>query len=468
MKKLFFLLLSSLFCQSTAFAESTKLNVLFIAVDDMNNDLGTYGHPVVKSPNIDRLAAKGTRFDHAYSQYPLCSPSRSSLMTGLRPDTIKVYDLNKHFRSEVPDVVTLPQLFQKHGYAVARVGKIYHYSVPKDIGTNGLDDAPSWQTRINPAGRDKKEESLVTNYTPKRGLGSSLSFMRSEGADEEQTDGMIATESIKLLEQYQKDGKPFFLATGFFRPHCPYIAPKKYFDLYPLEKVSMPAGGWKYLDKVPKPALASTKPWPWFGVTEHQSREALQAYWAAISFADAQVGRLLDALDRLGLADNTVVVFWSDHGYHTGQHGLWKKQSLFEQSARVPLIIYAPGQKAGGKGSSRTVELVDLYPTLADLCALPVPKNLAGTSLRPLLDKADAEWDKPAFTQVMRSSHVVGRSVRTEQYRYTVWRGRNTATELYDYNADPEEQNNLAHDPSKAKIIEELQKLMHQNWPKSI
>lgn len=467
MKTFFTTLIVSLFFLPASFAKPEKPNVLFIAVDDMNNDLGTYGHPLVKSPHIDRLAAKGTRFDHAYCQYPLCSPSRTSVMTGLRPDTTKVYNLTKHFRSVLPDVVTMPQLFQKNGYAVARVGKIYHYGNPRDIGTNGLDDAPSWQTRINPSGRDKKEEKLLTNHTPNRGLGSSLSFMRAEGTDEEQTDGMVATESIKLMEKYKKNGKPFFLATGFFRPHCPYIAPKKYFDLYPLEDVKMPPSDWSYLKKVPKPALGSTKPWPWFGVTELQSREALQAYWATISFVDAQVGRLLDALDRLGLADNTIVVLWSDHGYHTGQHGLWKKKSVFEQSARVPLVIYAPGQKTSGAGSTRPVELVDLYPTLADLCALPAPDNLAGASLRPLLDKADAEWNRPAFTQISRSKRVVGRSVRTEQYRYIEWTGPNSGAQLYDYSVDPEEHDNLARDPAKKKIVKELKKLMHQNWPET-
>jgi iduronate 2-sulfatase len=359
--------------------------------------------------------------------------------------------------------VTLPQLFKKHGYLSARVGKIYHYGNPGQIGTNGLDDDVSWDLRINPSGRDKTDEHLVINHTPNRGLGSSLSYLQAEGEDEEQTDGMVATEVIKLLKSNRD--KPFFIAAGFYRPHCPYIAPKKYFDLYPLEKVTMPEPSWGYLDQVPPAALASTKPWPWFGVTELQSREALRAYWATISFVDAQVGRLLDALQELGLAENTVVVFWSDHGYHVGDHGLWKKQSVFERSARVPLIIAAPGQLNQGSASGRTVELVDLYPTLADLCGLPTTSSqpLAGRSLRPLLDDPQAGWAKPAFTQVWRGSFA-GHSVRTERYRYIEWDGGKQGAQLYDYETDPEEKVNLIGDPAHAEIVARLKKQVAEHW----
>jgi uncharacterized sulfatase len=440
-----------------------RLNVLFIAVDDMNNDLGCYGHPLVKSPNIDRLANLGVRFDRAYCQFPLCSPSRTSIMTGLRPDTTQVYDLRRHFREVMPDVVTLPQLFMRNGYFAARVGKIYHYGNPGDIGTPGLDDPASWNVAINPRGRDKDEEDQIINHTPKRGLGSSLSFLRAEGADEEQTDGKVATEVIKLLEA-NKD-KPFFIAAGFYRPHCPYVAPKKYFDLYPIGQIQMPPGPFPEAKAAPAASLSSTTPWPWFGVNEQQAREAKQAYYATISFVDAQVGRLLDALDRLKLTDQTAIVFWSDHGYHKGEHGLWKKQSLWEGSARAPFIVYAPGAKGNGKPSPRTVEFVDIYPTLADLAGLKPPANLAGKSLKPLLDDPAARWDKPAFTQVWRGSFA-GHTVRTERWRYTEWAGGKEGVQLYDMQNDPGELNNLAADPTHAEVIAGLKALVKANWAK--
>jgi iduronate 2-sulfatase len=455
------LLLSCSLATLVSSAAEPRLNVLFIATDDMNCDLGCYGNPVVRTPNIDRLAARGTRFDRAYCQFPLCSPSRTSLMTGLRPDTTQVYDLKKHFRSVLPDVVTLPQMFRKNGYFVARVGKIYHYGVPGDIGTSGLDDPLSWDEVVNPRGRDKDEEGKLTNYTPKRGLGSSLSFLKAEGTDEEQTDGIGAAAAIKFLTDH-KD-QPFFIACGFYRPHCPYIAPKKYFDQVPLEQVRMPQFPENSRRQLPAASLSSTTPWPWFGVTDMQARESKQAYWAAISFVDTQVGRLLDALDRLKLADNTVVVFWSDNGYHVGDHGLWKKQSLFEWSARVPVIVAAPRQKTKGRPSSRTVELVDLYPTLADLCGLAPPKTLAGESLKLLLDDPVAPWDKPAFTQVWRGTFP-GYSVRTERWRYTEWDDGKKGVQLYDYQNDPEEKMNLAEDPRHAKTRQELQALIRKNW----
>jgi uncharacterized sulfatase len=441
-----------------------RLNVLFIAVDDMNNDLGCYGHPLVKSPNIDRLAKMGVKFDRAYCQFPLCSPSRSSLMTGLRPDTTRVFNLTYHFRKGLPDVVTLSQLYRNNGAFAARVGKIYHYGNPGDIGTSGLDDKPSWDLVLNPAGRDKTAlEPEIINYTPKRGLGSAMCFLSDkEGRDEEHTDGKVATEAIRLLEEHQ--GKPFFLAAGFYKPHTPYVAPRKYFDPYPMDKIQLPKEPADHLKSVPKPALASTAPHPLFGVTEDQARECKQGYYAAISFVDAQIGRLLDAMDRLKLWESTVVVFWSDHGYHLGDHGLWMKQSLFEQSARVPMIIVAPGARGNGKACARTVELLDLYPTLADLSGLTPPKEIQGASLRPLLDDPSKSWDRPAFTQVQRGAFP-GHAVSTEKWRYIEWDGGKAGTQLYDRESDPQEFVNLAADPKHAKVIEELQALVKKNWP---
>ena len=420
--------------------DGRKVNVLFISVDDMNNDLGCYGHPQVKSPNIDRLAARGVRFDRAYCQFSLCSPSRTSLMTGLRPDTVKVYDLKTHFRTTTPDAVTLGQMFRSNGYFSGRVGKIYHYGNPGQIGTDGLDDAATWNQVVNPAGVDKTalEEDLV-NYHPKRkALGASIALLADrDGKDEEHTDGMVATEGIRMLEAHR--GKPFFIALGFYKPHCPYIAPARYFEPYPLDQIALPQEPAGHLKNVPKAALASSQPYPLMGVTVDQAREGKRAYYSTISFVDAQIGRVLDALDRLSLWENTVVVFWSDHGYHLGEHGLWMKQNVWEESARVPLIIVPPSAQREGKVCARTVELLDLYPTLAEMTGCKPPANLEGKSLRPLLDDPSAPWDKPAVTQA-KPGKPMGRSVRTERWRYTEWGDDGKAgAQLYDHDADPKE-----------------------------
>jgi uncharacterized sulfatase len=445
-------------------AARSKPNVLFIAVDDMNNDLGCFGHPFVKSPSIDRLAERGVRFERAYCQFPLCSPSRSSLLTGLRPDSTRVFDLQYHFRQDLPDVVTLPQMFARNGYYVTRVGKMYHYGNPGDIGTNGLDDRASWMERFNPAGRDKTAlEPDIMNYTPKRGLGSAMAFLADRmGTDPEHTDGKVADQTIRLLEGY-KD-KPFFIAAGFYKPHCPWVTPKKYFDLYPMDPIALPQITAETPGDYPELALASTRPWPYLGVTPDQARECKRAYYAAISFVDAQIGRVLDAVDRLGLRDNTIIVFWSDHGYHLGEHGLWFKQSCFEESARVPLIISMPGQKTAGQASARPVELVDLYPTLADLANLAPPDHLEGVSLRPLIDDPRAKWNRPAYTQVQRGEDP-GHSVRTERWRYTEWAFGEKGQELYDHDNDPQELHNLAGDAKYADVVAQMKALLKQVHP---
>jgi len=296
------------------FGQQPKLNVLYICSDDLNNSLSCYGHPIVKSPRIDELASRGTRFDRAYCQYPLCNPSRSSFLTGLRPDQTKVQENATQFREVIPDVVTLPQLFQKAGYFVARVGKLYHYGVPNQIGTDGLDDPPSWMKALNPRGRDKDDEPKIFSLTPGN-FGGTPSWLAADGEDKEQTDAIGAEMAIKLLEE-NKD-KPFFIACGFYRPHTPYVAPKKYFDMYPPEKagvVHTPSGD---LDDIPTPALVSRRT----DMDEKLQRDARQAYFASITFMDQQLGKLLDALDRLKHRNNTVVGFHSDHGYHLGKHG---------------------------------------------------------------------------------------------------------------------------------------------------
>jgi iduronate 2-sulfatase len=467
-------LVAVLACGAPAVA-ADKMNVLFIVSDDLtNNTLGCYGSSVCKSPNIDALAKKGVKFDRAYCQFPLCNPSRASFLTGLRPDTLRVYENATQFRKNAPNAQSIGETFQKGGYYVARVGKLYHYGVPAQIGTDGLDDKPSWMKTINPKGRDKDDEekdllfTLNPNAKGSARYGGTLSWHASEGTDETMTDGMIADEVSKLIEANK--GKPFFLACGFFRPHTPYVAPKKYFDMYPPEKLPLPKVPEGHWDKHPAPAFGSMKK-EQEKLTDDLRRKALQAYYASTTFMDAQVGRVLEALEKQKLADKTIVVFISDHGYHLGEHGLWQKMSLFENSARVPLIVYDPRAKANGSTCSRTVELTDLHATLADVCDLPAPKT-DGASLKPLLNDRSAKWDKPALTQVSRGTPTatgettgknpwfMGYSVRTERYRYTEWDGGKKGAQLYDYETDPGELTNLAEDAKHAETVKTLKALL--------
>jgi uncharacterized sulfatase len=447
----------------------TRTNVLFIVSDDLtNNALGCYGGPHA-TPNVDALAHRGVRFDRAYCQFPLCNPSRASFLTGLRPDTLRVYENSTQFRKNVPDAQSLPQTFRKAGYTVARVGKLFHYGVPGQIGTEGLDDPPSWERTVNPRGRDKDDEDKIFTLTPEaKGparFGATLSWLAAGGRDEEQTDGKIALAAADLLRRYAD--RPFFLACGFFRPHTPYVAPRAYFDRHPLDQISLPVVPADHRRSAPAPAFGSSKR-EQDTMTDDLRRQAVRAYRASASFMDAQVGVVLRALEELKLADRTIVVFLSDHGYHLGEHGLWQKMSLFENSARVPLIILDPRAQGNGRHCERTVELVDLHATLADLCGLQAPKT-DGTSLKPLLEDPDRAWDRPAFTQVSRGTPTttdertaggapwfMGRSVRTEQYRYTEWDDGKKGAQLYDYEADPGELKNLVDDPALAPVRERL------------
>jgi uncharacterized sulfatase len=463
-------------------AQAKPLNVLLLVSDDCRAVQGCYGGLAV-TPRIDQLAQRGLRFDRAYCQYPLCNPSRSSFLTGLRPDTSGVINNQTQFRINRPQTVSLPELFKQSGYFVARVGKLYHYGVPKQIGTDGHDDPVSWEKVINPRGRDCDDEDKVysiiagekaTVAVGTGNYGATLSWLAADGEDIEQTDGKIAKEACRLLSEQK--GKPFFLAVGFFRPHTPYVSPKKYFSLYPADQIALaqvPPG-----DREGKPAAALTVTPPHYGMDGALQRTVTQAYLASVSFMDTQFGIVLDELERQGLAQNTVVVFLSDHGYHLGEHGQWQKMTVFEEAARVPLIIAAPGMKAVGKTTGRLAELVDLYPTLAELCGLKPPADLEGTSLRPLLDDPERAWKKGAFTQVIhglkggretggKKGKADGRSVRTERYRYTEWNEGQAGVELYDHERDPQEINNLAADPRFAAVAQELKVLLHGGWQAS-
>ncbi len=446
----------SVVAQADETKQQERPNVLLIVSDDLNCDLGCYGHPQVRTPHLDALAQRGVRFERTYCQFPVCNQSRSSFLTGRRPNVTRVFSNpgqsdHPHFRDAIPNTVTLPEMFRQHGYYVARVGKLYHFNVPAGIGTNGLDDPQSWDEVVNPIGRDRHEESKIFTLEP-GWFGATLSWLAAEGTDEEQTDGIGATEAIRLLEAHRDE--PFFLAVGFYRPHTPYVAPKKYFDLYPLDDVKLPQLSEEDRQREPAAAYASLHRVE-KTMTDYQRRQAIQAYWASISFLDAQVGRVLDALRRLGLEENTIVLFTSDHGYHMYEHGLWQKRSLFENSARVPLIVAAPGVASEGQATPALAELVDLYPTLAALCDLPSPEYLDGKSLVPVLQDPSQQVRDAAFTQTEHRD-VRGCSVRTDRWRYVRWTRPEPANQLYDMQADPRETKNLAGDPRYADVVKEL------------
>lgn len=441
-------------------AEAARPNVLFLISDDLNNFLGCYDDPQAKTPNIDRLAARGVRFDRAYCSFPLCGPSRNSMLTGLYPNSTGILRNAQIFRQTIPSQWSMPQAFGLSGYFAARIGKLYHYNVPRSVGTNGHDDPGSWELELNPAGVDRlEEEPHIFTLTPGQ-FGGTLSWYASPKSDRHHTDGMMAADAEWVLERCAKESdRPFFLAVGFFRPHTPYVAPKEYFDDYPVEDMHVVEGVEEDQADIPPAGLASYKR-EQDKLTDELRRECRQAYYASISFMDAQVGRVVDALDRLGLADNTIIVFTSDHGYHMGEHGLWQKMSLFEESARVPMLIVAPGAVKGAVANS-PVSQVDLFPTLAELCNVEAPANLQGQSLVSMLKDPSETGRGWAVTQVTRGGQdggFFGYSIRTPRWRYTEWDEGRQGRELYDHDSDSRELNNLAEDAAHVSTIAELSK----------
>jgi iduronate 2-sulfatase len=452
-------------------AES-RPHVLFIATDDLNGALGCMGDAIARTPNIDRLARSGVLFNRAYCQQPLCNPSRASMLTGLRPDALKVHDLATNFRTNPARLITLPQTFRNQGYFSARVGKIYHYGVPRQIGSGGMDDPDSWDLAINPRGRDKDEESQLKVLT--RGTGTTLGFAMAwremPGTDAEETDGIMVDEAIRIMERYGRT-QPLWLGAGFFRPHTPFVATKRWFDLHPKEKFKLPPRPAGETDDIPSIAL-KIKPAD-YGLKESDLLDCVRAYYASVSCVDDQVGKLLAALERLRMVDNTIIVFFSDHGFLLGEHGQWQKEMLFEEAARVPLIIVPAGGLRRPKTDERqwkcerVVELLDVYPTLVALAGLHVPRaqKLQGRDLAPLLKDPSAPWDHAALTQTPRTAggkSVMGYSVRTDRWRYTEWGERGEhGRELYDHANDSRELNNLAA-PGVTAPAETLQQLQRQ------
>jgi len=450
------ILLLTLMAGALPLQASGPLNVLFIMTDDLNTNIGAYGHPIVQTPHIDRLAEQGLLFENAFANYPQCGPSRASFMTGLYPEQNGVTRLRRMFRKYVPDVRTLTQHFMENGYTAARVGKIYHYDNPDGIGTNGHDDKLSWDTRINPAGRDIEEEHLVEaiNDNP---IGGTLSWLVAEGTDEEQTDGMVATESIRLLQKYAESGEPFFLGVGFYKPHTPFVAPKEYFDRYDPAEIEIPRIPSVYYSTLPSRAARTlTMHKGQADLPEDTRRTVIHAYYATISFLDQQVGRVLEAMEETGLADSTIVLFSSDHGYHMGEHNHFQKTTLFEDSARVPLILSVPGMSTRGQRTSALVEMIDFYRTLSELAGIAEPPGyVQGVSMAPVINNPSVSLRDSALMYYWN-----GYTLRTPRYRYTHWPDlEGLKTELYDRLSDPAEMVNLAGDPNYADIEQSLHAL---------
>lgn len=472
-------------------AAPKKPNVLLIMADDLNTALSGYGHPQCRTPNLDRLASRGVSFVRAYSQFTLCGPSRASLMSGRYPLSTGI----RGNGGRLPDAcMTLPALFRANGYWTGRVSKIYHMGVPGNIftGDDGPDHAPSWIERYNVSAMEtlspgKAEDVMLADSTHlyadlrkkwpacrhKGGKfmisggnhqGSDFVIVEADGGDDVMADGMAATKGVELLRERAKAGGPFFLAVGFVRPHVPLVAPREAFDGYEVSEMQLAPVPEGDLDDIPQAAQGNTNARK-YKMDEEAQRKTLRGYYAAIHYMDSQVGRLLDELDRLGLTDNTICVFASDHGYHLGEHTMWQKMSLMEESVRVPLIVAAPGRPVRNARCKRLVELLDVYPTLAALAGLETPPGLQGRSFAGLLDDPDVPHTrKDAFTDVGR-----GFSLRTEKWAYMEYGAKGkkagkpaeVAAMLYDMQADPKQYTNLSGKPEYAEVEQALRERLH-------
>ncbi|MEO0510226.1 MAG: sulfatase [Verrucomicrobiota bacterium] len=449
----------SLFSAASTLASSDKPNVLMIVIDDLRTELGCYGVDEVHSPNIDRLAKKGMLFENAYSQYPVCNPSRSSFLSGLRPDEVGITSNTIPFRRIQPDLVTIPQLFRENGYFTAGLGKIFHLSVDNPDQRVLFEDPQSWDYFYDALGN--------TTRLGRKGEGRNLtggkvpwaSWKATEGDDIDQPDGQIAAETVRVLEE-NKD-KPFFIGYGIHKPHDPFFAPKKYFDYYPEGSTTLPEEpeNRSPLVKYALPNIPFDKMF-----TDKERVEFKRAYHAGVSFADAQVGKIMDTLDRLELWDSTIVILMGDHGYHLGEKDWWNKVTLFEDGARAPMIIWVPNKDGMGKSTDSIMEFIDLYPTLTDLAGLAPPHKLSGKSLNPVFQNPEAKHKDAAFTQV-NGGRRIGRTVRSYEWRYTEW-GKNgkDGVELYNHGNDEGEHYNLAENPEYASIRGLMKKRLDQQF----
>lgn len=453
------------------------MNVLFISIDDLRAEVGAFGSARAQTPNIDKFAARSVKFDRAYCQYPLCNPSRASILTGRYPKTLELYGNRDWFNGWYPELVSLPKYFKKQGYTTVRYGKIFHGDTIDDAAAWSIGGVPHSFTGPKPA--NLVATTAITEAEEARRIERAIAgdVRQATGSDRWKAvddpaelarlgDTVNADKTIAYLKQWKKGDAPFFIGFGPVKPHSPLIAPKEFFDKYDLAKIELP------VDFAPRPTVpagfpkASIRPinadlFIKRDATPEQAKEMIRAYLACVSYMDWNVGRVLAALEEDGLHDNTIVVFWSDHGYQLGEKGKWSKAgSLWEQGARVPLAIYDPRTKGNGQASPRVVELLDLYPTLVNLAGLPVPAGLEGHNLAPLLDRPTAEWNHPAYTVWSeRNRGITGVVVRTERWRYAEFFGPGAGAFLTDPINDPHELTNLVNDPRHAAVVAELSAL---------
>ena len=456
MKFLMPLVLATISCASLSHAEERKPNVLLLMADDLNTALSGFGHPQCKTPRLDELAKHGVRFENMHCQYPVCGASRASLMTGLYPYTNGMLGNSGNLRENLPDVVTMSQLFRQNGHRAGRVSKIYHMGIPPEIlaGTADHDDSPSWDETVNIKALEQNAPGVRTEWSPKDTGSQTFTGVEASTGDLEHADGMAAEAAIDFLKRNQD--KPFFLGCGFVRPHVPLVAPSKYFDIYDRDAMIAPSVPEGDLDDVPQ-VIRNYKAISRYGVTPELHKGLLEAYYASISYMDAQVGRVLDTLNELGLRENTIVIFSSDHGYLLGHHNKFQKQHLFEEATRVPFILSVPWlSDSHGKATSQITELIDLYPTVADLAGLTPPNDLQGQSFVALLENPSAtSWNKDLAFTISRSG---GESIRTHEWRLTQWGFGTKGRELFDRKNDPGEFTNLAKDPKYADQLAKLKK----------